>query len=133
MGFGLAADLIVFFHLLYVLFTLAGEVLILAGGFLGWRWIRNLSFRIIHLSASCLVALEALIGVVCPLTEIEYRLREAAGQIAERDISFIGRLLRRIIFYDFPPLFFILLYIGFALVVILSWLFIRPDRKVRKD
>ncbi|MBI9104986.1 MAG: DUF2784 domain-containing protein [Spirochaetales bacterium] len=130
MRYGLLADMVVFFHLLYVLFTLGGEILILTGGIFHLRWIRNMKFRLIHLSASCLVAVEALVGMVCPITELEYRLRELAGQVVERDISFLGRLIRRFIFYDFSPLFFILLYVGFASLVILSWFLIPPRRKI---
>ncbi len=123
----LLADLVVAVHLVYVLFAVGGEVLILAGAAFHRRWVRNRKFRFIHLAAVLFVALEALAGAVCPLTEWEYRLRTAAGQRAERDITFIGRLIRSIIFYDFPPLFFTLLYVGFGALV-LATLFLIPPR-----
>ena len=130
---GMLADIVVYFHLLYVLFTVGGEVLVLFGGIFRLRFVRNMKFRIIHLIASCLVAVEAFVGAVCPLTELEYRLREGAGQIAEREISFVGRIIRKIIFYDFPPSFFIILYASFAGLVIISWIIFPPRRKSRAD
>ena len=126
MNSGTLADIVVFFHFLYVLFTVLGEVLIIAGGFLGWKWIRHYIFRIIHLIASLFVAVEVLIGMVCPLTELEWTLRQSAGQNVDTKISFVGRIIRKIIFYDLPPYFFIILYVSFALVVILSFILIPP-------
>ncbi len=129
--YGFAADFIVLFHLCYVLFAVGGELFIILGGLFRWVWIRNLTFRIIHLLAVVAVAVEALIGVLCPLTEWEYRLRLRADQIIEEEIPFMARLVRRLIFYDFPAWVFTLLYILFALVVAASFFFIPPRRKSR--
>ena len=79
-GYGFAADAIVVFHFCYVVFAVGGELIVLLGWLLGWRWIRNLAFRIVHLASVAVVAMEALIGVLCPLTDWEYRLRLLAGQ-----------------------------------------------------
>ena len=75
-----------------------------------------------------LVALQALLGVFCPLTVLENRLRTAAGQTAEEEITFLGRIIRHLIFYDFPGWFFTLLYVGFG-VVVLGTLFLVPPEK----
>ncbi len=123
----LLADIVLAVHLAYVLFAVGGEVLILGGAVFHRRWVRNRKFRFLHLAAVLFVAVEALAGAVCPLTEWEYRLRTTAGQRAEEDITFIGRLIRSIIFYDFPPLFFTLLYVGFG-VLVLATLFLIPPR-----
>jgi hypothetical protein len=128
-GYGFAADAIVVFHFCYVLFAVGGELLILLGWLLHWRWIRNFPFRINHLAAVVLVAVEALIGVLCPLTEWEYRLRQLAGQSLEEQIPFMARLVRRIIFYDFPTWVFTLTYILFALLVAATFFFAPPRRK----
>ncbi len=129
----LLADIVVAFHLLYVSFALGGELIVLAGGILRWKWIRNLTFRVVHLIAVLFVAFESLAGVLCPLTEIEHRLRTAAGQRVEEDITFVGKLIRSIIFYDFPPAFFTALYVGFGLLVLGTFIFIPPRRRMRKD
>ena len=77
------------------------------------------------------LAVEALLGVVCPLTEWEFRLRELAGQQVERQLSFVARLVRSIIFYDFPSWVFTAAYVGFAVLVAGSFLLIPPRRRKR--
>lgn len=128
-AYGLAADAIVVFHFCYVSFAVGGELVTLLGWLLRWRWIRNLSFRIVHLTSVVVVAVEALIGVLCPLTEWEYRLRLLAGQTVEEEIPFMARLVRRIIFYDFPTWMFTLTYILFALLVAATFLLAPPRKK----
>ncbi len=125
----LLADIIVVFHSCYVAFTVGGEAAILLGAFLRWAWVRNLSFRIVHLAAVVLVAVEAMAGTLCPLTVWEYRLRELAGQHVEGQISFIARLVRSVIFYDFPAWVFLIAYIGFGVVVLLTFALIPPRRR----
>ena len=125
-GYALAADLIVVLHFLYVSFTVAGELSILAGGVLRWRWTRNPAFRITHLAAIAIVAAEALAGAACPLTTWEYRLRVRAGQHVEAQLSFVARLVRHIIFYDFPGWVFVVLYVAFAAAVVLTFILLPP-------
>ena len=131
--YGFAADAIVVFHFCYVLFAVGGELIVLLGWLLRWHWIRNLSFRIVHLASVAIVAMEALIGVLCPLTDWEYRLRLLAGQTFEEEIPFMARLVRRIIFYDFPAWVFTLTYILFALLVAATLLLVPPRKKPRSD
>ncbi len=123
------ADLVAIFHFFYVVFVVGGEILIILGGILGWLWVRRLPFRIIHLCSIAAVALEAIIGMLCPLTGWEYFLRELAGQRVEREISFIARLVRAVIFYDFPSWVFIVANISFAGLVTLTFFIVRPKRK----
>jgi hypothetical protein len=130
--FALFADAVLIVHFLYVLFAVGGEVLVLVGGALRWRWVRNLPFRLVHLTAVALVAVEALLGVICPLTEWEYRLRELAGQHVQRQLSFVARLVRSVIFYDFPAWVFTVAYVGFALLVAGSFLLYPPRRAARQ-
>lgn len=123
------ADFIVFIHFLYVSFTVLGELLILIGGIVKWHWVKNRVFRITHFIAVVFVALEFLAGILCPLTQIEYEFRRRAGQIREDNISFVARLIRKLIFYDLSEIFFILLYAGFGLMVILTFIFIPISKK----
>lgn len=127
----LLADAVVVLHFAYVLFAVGGEILVLAGGLLNWSWIRSLPFRLAHLAAVALVAAEALLGVICPLTDWEYRLRELAGQRVERQLSFVARLVRSVIFYDFPAWVFTLAYVGFAVIVALTFALFPPRRANR--
>lgn len=127
--FAFLADAIVVVHFCYVAFTVGGELVILLGGALKWAWVRNLAFRLVHLAAVVLVAGEALAGASCPLTVWEYRLRVLAGQRVEGQISFVARLVRTIIFYDFPAWVFLVMYVGFAAVVALTFIFFPPRRR----
>ncbi|MCK5736983.1 MAG: DUF2784 domain-containing protein [Spirochaetaceae bacterium] len=127
--YALAADLMVFLHLCYVSFTVGGTILILTGGLLKWHWVRNRVFRYIHTGAVLLVAAESLFGVWCPLTLWEWRLRARAGQDFENDISFVGRLIRDIIFVELPSWAFTLMYVGFGLLVLAIMFFVKPEKR----
>jgi hypothetical protein len=125
------ADVLVAIHFAIVSFCVLGEVAILAGAAFRWEWVRNIPFRIAHLCLVLYVAGEAILGIPCPLTEWEYRLRVMAGQHQDQDLSFVARLIRSIIFYDFPAWFFTALYVGFGVLVLLSFILVRPRRKRR--
>jgi hypothetical protein len=125
----LVADLIVGIHFMYVMFVLLGQIVIFAGWIFKWQFIRNQYFRILHFIAILVVAILAITSLPCPLTIWEYQLREMAGQVAEWDISFVGRLLRLFVFYDFPRWFFTVLHVGFASIVLLTLVFVPPQFK----
>ncbi len=67
---------------------IAGQLLILAGWWRGWFWVRNTWFRFVHLATNVVVVLLAWLGRPCPLTIWERDLRRAAGQ-ALHEQSFI--------------------------------------------
>ena len=127
--YAIFADLIVFFHMLYVIFAVGGEAVILLGALLRWRWIRNIVFRIVHIAAGLIVSIESMADFLCPITEWEHQLRRLAGQTVEEDITFIGRLIRLIVFYDFPDWAFSVMYIGFGIMVVLTFVLIPPKRR----
>jgi len=126
MPYAVLADLIVIVHFCYVTFTLGGELAVILGGALGWQWVRNLPLRISHLAAVVVVAAEALAGASCPLTVWEYQLRQLAGQHEEQQVSFVARLVRSLIFYDFPAWVFAAAYVAFAALVVLTLMLVRP-------
>lgn len=122
------ADLLALVHGAYVGFVLGGQVLILAGWWVGWEWTRNPWFRWLHLGAIGLVVLEVLLGVYCPLTWIEADLRAQAGQQAYTDMSFIGHWINRLLYYDIPLWQAHVAYVIFAALV--AWTFWRyPPRR----
>jgi Protein of Unknown function (DUF2784) len=125
MLWAILAVLILLLHLCFVVFVVLGEILILVGAALSWGWIRNLWFRLTHLGCILFVALEALIGVLCPLTEWEYALRLRAGQDpTEGDL--ITRIVHAVIFQDWPPWVFTSIHLGFAALVIATLLLFPP-------
>jgi hypothetical protein len=132
MWYNLAADVVVAIHVAYVSFVVLGLLAILLGAALGWQWVRNPWFRAAHLAAIALVALEALFDIVCPLTRWENDLRRlGGGDVSE--VTFIGRLLHGLIFYEMPRWFESGLHIGFAVLVLATFVLIPPrwGRKVQ--
>ncbi len=115
------ADLVLMVHFAFILFVVAGLLVILIGGFRGWNWIRNPWLRVLHLAGIGLVVAEAWLGVVCPLTTLEMRLREKAGDTTYAG-TFIAHWLQKLLYYDAPPWVFIVCYTVFGLAVAASWL-----------
>jgi hypothetical protein len=120
------ADLIVSIHFVYVLFVVVGLFVIILGGVLRWRFIKNFWFRAVHLVMILLVVFEALFGISCPLTDWEYNLRIAAGQQNANGESFMARLIHLLIFYEFPQIVFTISYCVFGIAVLMSWWLIPP-------
>ena len=131
MWYGLLADVVVAIHVAYVSYVVVGQLAIFAGAVLRWQWIRNVWFRVTHLLAISIVALEAILNITCPLTTWEYQLRLAAGQRPSGE-TFMGRLLHQLIYYNWPPWVFTAIYIGFALLVLATFVF-APPRWRRKE
>lgn len=121
------ADFLVVLHAAYVGFVVLGVPAVLLGAWRGWRFARHFWFRVVHLAMIAVVACEAVVGMVCPLTEWENRLRAAAGQSVEQG-SFIGRWAHRLIFVDFSLETLAVVYLAFAAVVILMFVTIPPRR-----
>lgn len=126
MALGILADLLVFVHIMFITFVIGGEIAIVIGALKHWLWIRNLKFRAAHLIAIIAVASQAVFNVACPLTVWENALRRQAGQVSQEDISFVGRLLRDFIFYEFEPWVFSLIYVLFAALVIWTFIYVPP-------
>jgi hypothetical protein len=120
----LLADLILMSHLLFVAFVAGSVPVVWFGARRGWSWVRNRAFRVTHLAAIVFVALESLLGSVCPLTVWEYALR---GETSE--LGFIQRGLRELLYWDLPGWVFTFAYCAFALLVIVTWLRIPPRRR----
>ena len=126
----LLADAVLVLHAGVVLFVVAGLCLVLLGGARRWQWVRNFWFRVLHLAAIAYVALQSWLDIVCPLTTLEMWLRGRAGQAAYEG-DFIAHWLGKLLFYEAPPWIFIVVYSAFALLVLYSWVIVRPDIKGR--
>ena len=117
---GHLADAILALHVGVVAFVVLGTLAILAGGPSGWRWVRGWGFRTAHLLLVLVIALQAWLGRLCPLTTWEQALRIRAGQDTYGG-SFIQYWLSRAIFFDAPWWLFVLAYSVFAGLVALCW------------
>lgn len=81
------ADLLVVLHLAFVLFVVAGGLLVLRWPRLAW----------LHLPAAVWGALVEITGWICPLTPLENRLRQRAGlDIYTGD--FVGRYVLPVLY-----------------------------------
>ena len=121
----LAADMLLFGHVVFVAFVIVGLALILIGKPCDWGWVRNPWYRIAHLVAIGIVALQSWVGLVCPLTTWEMALRERAGDVTYAG-SFIAHWLESLLYFRAPAWVFTVCYSLFALVVIASWFWVRP-------
>jgi hypothetical protein len=130
MWYAFLADVVVAVHVGYVSFVIFGQLLIVLGWICKWRWVRNVWFRSVHLLMIVIVALESAAGINCPLTDWEDGLRFLARQPVEQG-TFIGRMLHNLLYFDIPynhPIFQIC-YIGFALLVLLTFVLAPPRRR----
>jgi len=116
------ADILLVVHVTFILFVVGGLLLIWIGWALRWRWVRNLWFRLVHLLCIGYVAVQAVVGAMCPLTVWEDRLRgvERVGP------GFIERHLGRLLYYDLPDWVFITAYAGFGAIVLLTFILFPP-------
>jgi hypothetical protein len=118
-----AADALLVLHFAIVVFIVGGLILTWIGGALGWGWVRNPWFRWVHLGAIAFVALEAIIGMTCPLTALEDLLRGGA-----RAESFVGRWVRYLLYYRAPEWVFTVLYVAWVAATLVTLRLVPPRR-----
>jgi hypothetical protein len=120
------ADVVVVVHAAYIAFVVFGLLAILVGLALRWKWVRNFWFRTIHFLMIAVVVVQAVGGILCPLTTLEKHLRLKGGE-ATYTGSFIGHWVHELIFYRGPPWVFTVCYCAFGAVVLLT-LYLAPPR-----
>ena len=69
------------------------------------------------------VALEALLGMACPLTILEAALRRE-----EAPAYFLAALMQSLLFWDAPLEFFLALYLVCAAWVLVLWRVVQPNK-----
>ncbi len=87
MLYQLVADLIVLIHFAFIVFVLAGGLLVFK-----WHWILWL-----HIPAAIWGALIVMVGWICPLTPIENMLRQGGAGVAYPS-GFIDRYFAPLIY-----------------------------------
>lgn len=118
------ADLVMVMHLCFVGFVAGGYGAILVGYPLGWRWVRCRSFRWAHLGAIGVVAVEAVLGILCPLTLAENFLR---GTWPPQ--SFVGRMVNWVLYPAIPAWVFTPLYLALLFLALGLWRWMPPLKK----
>ncbi|MGZ0173761.1 MAG: DUF2784 domain-containing protein [Planctomycetales bacterium] len=128
--FRIAADATVCFHMAYVLFVVLGQAAVIVGAVCGWNWIRNTTFRLLHLLAISIVVVESWLGITCPLTTVEKYLRAKSGVTSDNG-DFIANTVHDALFIECEPCVFTTMYSLFGLAVLVS-LFACPPRAFTK-
>src|SRR5262245_37196906 len=101
MSYESLADVALVAHIGVVSFVIFGLLLTIVGGLCGWRWVRNLWFRGVHLALICYISGQAIFGYTCPLTTWEWDLRQAANpEMAGVASAPAMRFLQSILFYN---------------------------------
>ena len=118
------ADVLLVFHFLIAAFIAGSLPLVWLGAALDWAWVRKPSFRYAHLGAIAFVAVEALLGIACPLTVWEDVLRGGA-----RPESFIGRWAQQLLFYRAPEWVFTSIYLAWAAATLVTLKIVPPRRR----
>jgi hypothetical protein len=122
------ADAILVLHLGIVGFVVLGALAIPLGAWRGWSWVRGLRWRVAHLLLMGVIALQAWLGALCPLTIWEQALRARAGEAVYAE-SFVAHWLSRLIFFEAPWWSFVAVYTGFAAFVLVLWRLVPPRRR----
>ena len=118
------ADTILVVHFLIAAFIVAGLVAVWLGAALGWGWVRDPWFRYLHLAAIAFVAVEAALGIVCPLTVWEDLLRGSA-----RAEGFVARWVRALLFYRAPEWVFTVIYVAWTAATLVTMKLVPPRRR----
>ena len=119
----MAANIILIIHFIIAIFIGASLILIPLGGFLEWSWVRIRLFRQIHAGLIVFVMVESLLGVTCPLTTLESYLRQS-----QPPESFIGHWLNKVLYWDLPNIFFLVLYTSCVAWTFALWLAVPPRK-----
>jgi type IV pilus assembly protein PilA len=118
-----AADALLVAHFLIAAFIVGGLLLTWIGALLHWGWVRNPWFRYLHLCAIAFVALEAALGIACPLTVWEDLLRGGL-----RPESFVGRWVYAALYYRAPEWLFTAAYLAWTAATLATLKWIPPQR-----
>ncbi len=120
MLYKILADIVVFLHLLWILF-------LIFGAFLG---IRNKAARIVHISGLAFAIIIQVFDWYCPLTHIEVWLRSKHDPTLSYSGSFIVHYIERVVYLEISgKLIFVLsiLLCGFNM-----WLYLIRPGKIKR-
>ena len=119
----LTIDFIIFFHFVIVIFITSLLVLIPLGYKLNWKLLQNKTVRKTHLGLMSFVTFEAIIGMTCPLTMVENYLSGMS-----QNETFISYWLGKVIYWNFPSIFFTIIYCLCLTWIILMWRIFTPKK-----
>lgn len=108
------SHLVLAIHFGLIIFNVVGLIVIPLGGLFGWSFVRERIWRILHLVSWGAVALQAVAGRACFLSDWQYEL---AGGKGDAD-PLIARIVNAVIYWPMPLWVFTMIYAAiFALVL----------------
>ena len=119
------ADFILIIHFVIVAFITMGFFFIPICYKFKNHLAHNKRVRVIHIALMGFVTAESILGLTCPLTTIEQTLR---NQFHSK--TFINYWITKIIYWDFPSLFFLIIYCLFFFGACLLWKVYPPTNKL---
>ena len=128
MPYKLLADAVIFTHLLWIIFMIAGffftlYAIALKKSLLNW-W----RFRTLHLVGIFYVGSLSVLGKYCPLTILENKLREQFSPQQVYQGSFISHYLEKIVYPEIDPLLIKIPTLSLAIFTILIFVLFPPLR-----
>ena len=120
----LISDVVLVFHFIIIIFISTGFFIVPIGYKMKWVWLSNLKLRSTHLGLICFITFETIIGMTCPLTLIENVLNE--NQYSQ---SFVKYWISKIVYWDFPTVYFVILYLLCTIWTVLMWSIFPPRKK----
>lgn len=128
----LLADLVLVLHAGVVLFNIFWMIAVPVGAWRGWRFVRNLDWRVAHLVSLAVVAIQPLMGRYCFLTLAQDALEaQAASGGAAPAPNLIERVATAIVFWPLPPWIFVYLYVAAFVWSVALWWIVPPRRTAR--
>ena len=121
------AALVLALHVAIILFNVLGLVVIPLGAWRGWSFVRVFWWRALHVGILAIVAVQAVAGRACFLTDWHAALVHAAGR-EESGAPLIERIVQRLIFWPVPAWVFVVLYLGVCAYTLLLWRLVPPRR-----
>jgi hypothetical protein len=123
------ADLVLAVHLAVIAFNLFGLVVIPLGAARGWDFVRVYWWRALHVGILALVALQAVAGRACFLTDWHAALVRAAGR-DESSRPLVERFVERVVFWPVAPWVFVVLYLTVCAYTLILWRLVPPKRRI---
>jgi len=114
------ADVVLAVHVGIAAFVVGMTLALPIGGPRGWHWVRRPWLRRLHVALVGVIALQAWLGRLCPLTIWEQSLRAHAGQSPYSE-SFVAHWLSKLLFFEAPWWSFVVAYSVLAAVVAVAW------------
>lgn len=121
-----AAEAILAVHLLVIGFNLFGLIAVPLGAWRGWGFVRIRWWRVLHLGSMTVVALQAVLGRACFLTDWQAAL-EGRDEAEPLLVSWVNGL----VYWPLPLWVFAAAYVMLFVYVLALWRFVPPTGRRR--